>query len=74
MSEIEPIEYCCEVFPKIIYLFKWFSFKNDDTDQRVFVMPCIGGTDYRVNNCPSCGAVVRSIQLTEDQFFQSQQK
>ena len=68
----KPIEYCCDVFPKIMNRFKWFSFTNDDTDQTVLVMPCIGGTDYRVNNCPSCGTVVRSIQLTEEQFIQDQ--
>lgn len=65
----EPIKYCCDVFPKIMKDFKWFSFIDDD-GKTYLLMPCIvGDNDYRVNNCPSCGEVVRSIRILEEQYI-----
>lgn len=56
---------CCDVFDKIRHNFQWFSFKESN-GKKVYCMPCIKGTQYRVNNCPSCGKEIRDIQLRSD--------
>jgi len=60
------MNHCCEVFPKLIYDFKWFTLRPPGQD--IQLMPCIpvGDIDYRLNFCPSCGADVRGIEINID--------
>ena len=55
---------CCDYFLTIAPHFGWFSIKQD-FGKKILCMPYIIGTDpmLRVNNCPSCGKDVRSIEL-----------
>ena len=55
---------CCDYFLTIALHFGWFSIKQD-FGKKILCMPYIIGTDpmLRVNNCPSCGKDVRSIEL-----------
>jgi hypothetical protein len=72
---MEKVKFCCEIFPKLAGLFIWFNYTNDE-GVKVYTMPslCDGyGVDgkpyyWRVNNCPSCGAVVRPIEVPEEQY------
>ena len=53
-----------------MHLFCWFSFEEKEkSGEKVFVMPCLSETKFRINNCPSCGAEVRNIQIPEDEFL-----
>ena len=54
---------CCEPFLNMMDEFQWFITE----DGKYLLMPCIntGSSNYRVNYCPSCGAHVRNIKLTE---------
>lgn len=63
---------CCGNFEKMLSAFGWFSFADVPSDK--LVMPYIeaGGTKWRVNNCPSCGAHVRSVEITKEQFKNSE--
>ena len=68
-------EYCCEVFPKLIPLFNWFTYVEDNGN-KMLCMPYleIRGEKWRVNYCPSCGKEVRGgtiekkvyLKLTEN--------
>jgi hypothetical protein len=36
------------------------------------LMPCFIGSDnnkYRINHCPTCGADVRQLKMTENEFI-----
>jgi hypothetical protein len=60
---------CCKVFEKLAEEFDWMSYV--DNGEKILIMPHIVGTDYikyRINNCPSCGAEVRDIEITETEF------
>ncbi len=56
---------CCESFNKIMHLFKWFSYQ-DDNGNTGYVMPYLESNDnkrLRINNCPVCGKNIRNIEL-----------
>lgn len=59
MQTADPIEdspstpNCCDAWPAIRNELSWFSL---DDAPNLFVMPCVPGTNKRVNHCPSCGA------------------
>lgn len=60
---------CCEVFPKLIKNFQWFSY-IDDNGKKIYSMPCLSDCDkWRINYCPSCGAKIRDITIDEDLFM-----
>jgi hypothetical protein len=50
-------EDCCAAWVAIRPHLKWYSFVDDPG---VYTMPSIPESGYRVNYCPSCGAVRRS--------------
>ena len=57
---------CCESFTDFIPLFYWMNYYDDD--KIIYIMPYIivnDGYKLRINHCPSCGAEVRDIELTE---------
>ena len=57
-------KHCCESFKDFIPLFDWMLI----TLEKIYIMPhIVVNDDYklRVNHCPSCGAEVRYIELTE---------
>jgi hypothetical protein len=58
---------CCGTFEKYAKSFNWM-FRYDDNKNKIFLMPHIGKEMYRVNNCPTCGAEIRSVELTSEQF------
>ena len=63
------MNYCCEVFPKIAKRLKWVYFGlSDICDQ--YEKPYIVYPDHivDVNFCPSCGADIRGIVITKDEF------
>lgn len=66
---IEVAEMCCEIFPKLIESFDWFTIDNDNCGKD-YIMPNIkrGIISYRVNHCPSCGAEVRGVRIPDRQF------
>lgn len=62
---------CCDSFRSFAgHSFHWMSYSEDD-GTKVFVMPFldVNGQKFRVNNCPSCGTEVRSIRLSEKEFY-----
>ena len=63
--------YCCSVFPKIATNIGWIYVRYDD-DSGYYFTPYLGGTDgniqVHVNFCPSCGADIRGIVITKDEF------
>ena len=56
--------YCCSVFPKIAKRLKWSIYKD-----RV-INPCINTQSFKllINFCPSCGADIRGIVISKDEF------
>lgn len=58
---------CCGIFEKYAKSFKWMS-RYDDNKNKIYLMPHIGENMYRINNCPTCGAEIRSVELTSEQF------
>ena len=54
-------KHCCESFKHFINIFYWMTL------DKKYIMPYTyqDGIKYRVNHCPSCGAEVRDIELTE---------
>jgi hypothetical protein len=54
MSDVkwEVTEPCCKVWPQIADGFRWFS---PEGSPDIRLMPCLDGTNWRVNYCPSCG-------------------
>ena len=62
-------EYCCDIFPKIARSFDWLK-REDSNKNHVFCMPHIvsDGIMYRVNNCPSCGKEIRSIEIQIEKY------
>lgn len=59
---------CCETFEKMLGLFGWFRVEyNEGT---YYTMPYLehSGVKWRVNNCPSCGAEVRDIELDSEKW------
>lgn len=54
-------KHCCESFKHFINIFYWMIL------DKKYIMPYtyVDGIKYRVNHCPSCGAEVRDIELTE---------
>lgn len=68
---MESTPICCGTFEKYARTFNWMSYYDEDKDTNIAVMPYIPdefGNKWRVNNCPTCGAEVRGVQLTEEQF------
>ena len=62
---------CCEPFKRFIHQLSWFSYTNDE-GEIIILMPCFIGSDnnkYRINHCPTCGADVRQLKLTENEFI-----
>jgi len=62
-------EICCKYFLEIAPKLQWFSF-TEKTGDKFLVMPCIPETTIRINYCPSCGKVVREIQLNSNKINQ----
>lgn len=64
--------FCCKPFETIVKnrFLNWFSY-SDDNGKRILVMPYImvGGIQWRVNHCPSCGLNVRSIEIPEESLI-----
>lgn len=62
-------EHCCTVFPKLALTFNWMSFVNDKNES-ILCMPYIEYSDikYRINNCPSCGKEIRSVEIEVSKF------
>ena len=63
---------CCEVFPKLVKNFKWFSYI--DNGKKIYLMPCLSDDIFysdklRVNYCPSCGANISDITIDENLFM-----
>jgi hypothetical protein len=56
---------CCEVFKTLAPTFSW---SKTDTGEILMPYVTVNGIHWRVNNCPSCGAYVRDIVLTEKEF------
>lgn len=69
-SEIEPTEHCCDVWPKIMGVFAWFSF---DDAPGLLTMPNVRTPEaaWRVNFCPACGKQVRDAIVTHDALEES---
>lgn len=69
-TPFDPTPPCCDVWPKILGAFNWFSF--DDAPDSL-TMPNIkhGGVSWRVNHCPSCGACIRNAIVTSDAVRES---
>ena len=55
---------CCSSFENIVKEFGWFKIE----EPKMYVMPYIKGTYYRINNCPSCGKYIRDIHILENDF------
>lgn len=62
--------YCCEVFPKIAKSFVWRNKPYLRFLRIGYYSPKlhIGGRRSFVNFCPSCGADIRGIVITKDEF------
>lgn len=61
--------YCCEVFPKIAKSFFWQITQVNGEDYKLKdprLMTSILGIE--VNFCPSCGADIRGIVISKDEF------
>ena len=60
--------YCCEVFPKIAIQMNWIYMGLQDNPY--YSIPHVGNGDIRlgVNFCPSCGADIRGIVISKDEF------
>lgn len=59
-------KHCCDAFKDFIPMFNWFAY--DDKGVKIYVMPCMQveqSNKLRINHCPSCGANIRDIELTE---------
>lgn len=63
--------YCCENFEKMFSAFGWFRMEREDGDRLLMPYIEVNGIKWRVNNCPSCGAKVRFIEITEEQYADS---
>jgi hypothetical protein len=66
---------CCAILPKILKEFNWFSYTDEDTVEKRFVMPFIetsNGEKWRVNNCPSCGEDIRMINISYDDLYEEE--
>lgn len=44
--------------------------KINETGEYIMPYLQVGDIKYRINNCPSCGKEVRSIQIKEERFNQ----
>lgn len=61
---------CCDVFPKLFNKINWFTYNSQGV--QIFNMPHFitnGGERLRINHCPTCGADVRQLKLTETEFI-----
>ena len=59
-------KHCCKYFKHFINYFYWMTY-FDNNEKIKYIMPYTyqDGIKYRVNNCPSCGAEVRDIELSK---------
>lgn len=65
-------KYCCEVLPKILQEFNWFTYTDEKLNENRYVMPYIEtreGNKWKINHCPSCGENIRSINLNYDEIY-----
>ena len=63
LANIHPDPNCCEIWPRIACNLEWHAFKDKPS---IATMPHLAGdngTDYFVNNCPSCGAAARNRKM-----------
>lgn len=54
---------CCDVWGELIKDFQWFMFQEFSD---YLAMPCVGTRNFRVNNCPSCGAPQRDCVIRKE--------
>ena len=59
--------YCCSVFPKIAKYLAWHT-NTDGSMSNPHKYQITYDYYYAVNFCPSCGADIRGIVITKDEF------
>lgn len=59
---------CCGSFEKTLTHYGWYSTERSENIERRMLMPHLKGTTLRVNNCPICGADVRAVEFSEEEF------
>lgn len=72
---MEDKKYCCNVLPKILCEFNWFSYTDDKTNEDMYVMPYIEtrqGDKWKINHCVSCGSNIKSIRLTYNEIYNNE--
>lgn len=65
--------FCCDIFKKYYdQLFSWMVYL-DENNNKINVMPHVNiynendeRIQLRINNCPSCGVEIRSIEINEN--------
>lgn len=68
--EITASEDCCEIWPKIAFVFGWFSYQDFP---EIAAMPNVRAKDgnaYRVNFCPGCGKSIRMVNMTFERIWE----
>lgn len=63
-------KHCCDILKYSLSLFYWMTYIDYEDEGKIkYIMPYIYDKEkekkYRVNHCPSCGANIRDIELTE---------
>jgi hypothetical protein len=66
----------CTCFKNIMPIVNWMTYSDpDNVTKRIRVMPYlfVNNEMQRINNCPQCGLHVRSLELNEVEFNESNQ-
>ena len=63
-------QYCCKNFPLLARSLNWMTFNNEEAGIIEYCVPYIyhDNQQFRINNCPSCGAKIRGILIKQDEF------
>jgi hypothetical protein len=65
----EFIPVCCGNFERMITAFGWFKVDDPTVDKLLMPYLEVDGVKWRVNNCPSCGHNVRSIEISTELYM-----
>jgi hypothetical protein len=64
MTQDQKKPICCGTFEKYAKEFTWMTLE----DYSIYLMPHIGDDKYRINHCPTCGAEIRNVRFTKEEF------